>query len=50
METSPSLVFFTGVEDAAGEGAGSGRSSGEQRHDLFREKTSEQLDTFALFL
>ena len=24
--------FFTGVEDAAGEGAGSGRSSGEQRH------------------
>ena len=32
METSPSFGFFTGVEDAAGEGAGSGRSSGEQRH------------------
>ena len=50
METSPSLVFLTGVEDAAGEGAGSGRSSGEQRHWPLKEKKSEQLDTFALFL
>ena len=38
METSPSLVFLTGVEDAAGEGAGSGRSSGEQKHLPLWEK------------
>ena len=42
--------FLTGVEDAAGEGAGSGRSSGEQRHWPLLGKKSEQLDTFVFFL
>ena len=48
METSPSLVFFIGVEDAAGEGAGSGRSSGEQRHRPLKEKNWSSWTPFSL--
>ena len=49
METSLPLVFFTGVEDAAGEGAGSGRSSGEQRHRPLKEKNWSSWTPFRFF-